>query len=167
MRTKKIILISLLSSILIVGQVTLSFIPNVELVTLLLFIYTKQFGFKFSILVSIIFTTVMGIIWGFGTWVIMYYWIWPTLILLMALALKKLKSTDQYAFLLGSLALVFGALFALEPLLLRSPELAVIYFIKGIPFYIVHICSNYIVTLTLFEPINRIVETYKNQKFAF
>ena len=46
MRTKDIVMLGMMSAILLVVQVALRFIPNVELVSLLIIIYTLVFGSK-------------------------------------------------------------------------------------------------------------------------
>lgn len=76
MKAKDIALIGLLSASITAGKLALSFIPNVEIVTLLFIVYTIVFGFKKSIFVSIVFTTTDILIWGISTWITVYYFIW-------------------------------------------------------------------------------------------
>lgn len=163
MNTRKIVLIAMLVTLLVTSQVSMSFIPNVEIVTLLLFIYTRHFGLSFTITASLIFTTILGIIWGFGTWVIMYYLIWPFYILLMYLMLPMLTNKDRTAYFLGFLGLLFGLLFSLEAMFYSSFQLAIVYYIKGLPFDIIHMISNYILCIILLDPLNRVFAIQKDK----
>lgn len=166
MNTRKIVLMAMLTTILVVSQVSMSFIPNVEIVTLLLFVYVRQFGLSFTITTSLVFSTILGIIWGFGTWVMMYYLIWPLYILLMHLMSPLLLNKDRCAYFLGFLGLLFGLLFSLEAMFYSSFQLAIVYYIKGLPFDIIHMISNYILCILLLEPINRIFTLQKDKYFA-
>lgn len=71
MSTQKLTRIALLSAILYVSKVALEFLPNVEIVTLLIIIYSLVFG-KESILIVTVFNFFELIQWGFGTWWISY-----------------------------------------------------------------------------------------------
>ena len=46
LNTKEIALMGILSALLIIGQVALGFLPNIEVVTLLVIAYTLVFGKK-------------------------------------------------------------------------------------------------------------------------
>lgn len=64
MNTKnRLVLIAFLSALLIVSKEALSFLPNIELVTLLLILYTNLLGLKTSIYITFIFTTVQALIY--------------------------------------------------------------------------------------------------------
>lgn len=63
------------------AKLSLSFIPNVELVTFLLILYTLAFGKK-VLYAAFAFVGVECLIWGMGIWVIMYLYIWPLLCVL-------------------------------------------------------------------------------------
>lgn len=109
MKAKDIALIGLLSASITAGKLALSFIPNVEIVTLLFIVYTIVFGFKKSIFVSIVFTTTDILIWGISTWITVYYFIWFLLIAITALMKEKIKSEYWYA----TLGAIFGYAFGI------------------------------------------------------
>ena len=81
MKPRDIALIALLSASITAGKFVLSFVPNVEIVTLLFIVYTVSFGLKRSLLVSVVFATTEILIYGFSTWLIGYYIVWPVLII--------------------------------------------------------------------------------------
>jgi hypothetical protein len=71
LNTKEIALMGILSALLIIGQVALGFLPNIEVVTLLVIAYTLVFGKKVFFIIYI-FVLVEGLIYGFGLWWINY-----------------------------------------------------------------------------------------------
>ena len=56
MNIRDITLIAILSASITAGKLALSFVPNVEVVTLLFIVYSIVFGVKKSIFISFIFT---------------------------------------------------------------------------------------------------------------
>ena len=81
------------------AKLSLSFIPNVELVTFLLILYTLAFGKK-VLYAAFAFVGVECLIWGMGIWVIMYLYIWP-LLCVLTLFFKKQKSAWFWAVFSG------------------------------------------------------------------
>ncbi len=165
-KTKYIVLLAMCSALLLVVQMMLSFLPNVELVTLLLFIYCERFGLRFAITSSLIFSTLMGIVWGFGSWIILYYVVWTLLVSLMAIAQKKLKNDDHIAFFLAFLGLLFGLLSSLFMMFMyQSATFALAYFLNGIMFDLVHAFSNYILALVLYNKVSQSFQSIKHTYF--
>ena len=76
---KELILFGVLAAILTISQVSLSFIPNVENVSLLITLYSLIYEKK-SMYIVVIFVMMMGLIYGFGTWWFGYLIIWLSLI---------------------------------------------------------------------------------------
>lgn len=78
------------------AKLSLSFIPNVELVTFLLILYTLAFGKK-VLYAAFAFVGVECLIWGMGIWVIMYLYIWPLLcVLTLFLKNRNLHGSGQF-----------------------------------------------------------------------
>ena len=59
------------------AKLALSFLPNIEVVTLLIALYSYTFGI-YGLLASVVFVSIEPVIYGFGTWVVSYYIYWPT-----------------------------------------------------------------------------------------
>ena len=163
MKAKDITLIALLSASLTAGKMVMSFVPNIEIVTFLFIIYTMLFGFKRTLATSFIFSTTEILIYGFGTWLLGYYIIWPMLILLTAVKRKKVKSEYGFALLAGFFGLTFGMFFAIFESVFYGIGYAIPYWIRGIPFDIVHGVSNFILMLVLFKPMMRAVGNIKEK----
>jgi energy-coupling factor transport system substrate-specific component/cob(I)alamin adenosyltransferase len=154
---KDIVLIGILSASITGGKMVLSAIPNVEIVTLLFMVYTVVFGIRRTLFVSIIFTTTEILLWGVHTWLLTYYIIWPLLILLTGLLSRFLTGDFTRAFLAGAFGLTFGMYFAIVEAMLYGLNYGFVYYIRGIPFDIIHGASNFIVVLMLFKPLERML----------
>ena len=68
----------MLTALLLVSQVALAFLPNIEVVSLLIIIYTLFFKRK-TLYIIYLFALLEGLLYGFGTWWIMYLYVWTIL----------------------------------------------------------------------------------------
>lgn len=164
LKAKDIAIIGLLSATITVGKLVLSFIPNVEIVSLLFIVYTIIFGTKHSIIISIVFSTTEIFIYGLSTWLFVYYLIWPILIIITHLVKRTIKSEYGYAIIAGLFGLSFGTFFAIAESIFYGYAYGLAYWIRGIPFDILHGVSNFIIVLILFNPVTRIM-TYVYKSF--
>ena len=67
MKTREIVIYGILSAVLLAAQVSLGFLPNIEIVTLLILVYTFVFRKKVFFIIYI-FVFLEGLIYGFGLW---------------------------------------------------------------------------------------------------
>lgn len=169
MRIKDIAILGMLSALLLGAQVGLAFLPNIELVTLLIIVYTIFLGKRTLYIISV-FILLEGFLYGFGLWWINYLYIW-FLLFFVVLFFRKHKSPIFWALLSGSYGLAFGALCAIPYLFIGSVggslrsgiHMAFAYWVSGIPFDIPHGISNFILALVLFSPLSSIFKLlYKN-----
>ncbi len=161
---KKITRIALLSAILYVSKVALEFLPNVELVSFLVIIYTLVLG-KETLLIITVFNMFEFIQWGFGVWWVSYLYVWPFLCLLVLL-LKKLARGEflVWSVVSGGFGLIFGALFALAYLPI-DPSYALAYWISGLPWDVWHGGWNFALMLALGKPVHRVLVMLKVKVF--
>lgn len=89
--------IGIMSATLSAGKFALSFLPNIEIVTLLMILYTIYFGKK-AILSAFVFTALECMLWGFGLWVIMYMYIWPLLVWIALIFREKSMHFSGHCF---------------------------------------------------------------------
>ena len=73
-----IVIIGMMTAALESAKMALSFVPNVELVTLLIILFTLVIGKRVYYAIAA-FVLVEGILYGFGIWWIMYVYMWPML----------------------------------------------------------------------------------------
>ncbi len=156
MRIKDIALIGIMSAILVAVQVTLGFLPNMELVSLLVIIYTLVFGRK-ALYIIYVFVALEGIIYGIGLWWINYLYVW-TILFIIVMLLRRQHSPYFWAGISGFYGLTFGALCAIPNLFLSGIDSAVGYWIAGIPYDILHAVGNFAVALLLFKPLYQVLD---------
>ena len=153
---KKLVLLALLAASALVIQIGLAVIPNVELVSLWFLIIALTLSFKDSMITIFVFSLLEAMVWGFGDWVIGYLWIWGVWIVLIQ-ALKSLFKQNEalWALLAAAYGFAFGGLFAIQHGLMYGFNMGVLYWLRGIPFDILHAVSNYILVLLLFKPLSQ------------
>lgn len=156
MSARKITRIALLSAILYVSKIALEFLPNVELVSLLVIVYTLILG-KETFLIVTVFNLFEFIQWGFGSWWVSYLYVWPLLVLLVLLLRKKVKEEFIiWGIVSGGFGLIFGSLFAI-PYLLVDPAYALAYWISGLTWDVWHGVWNFALMVILGKPLCRIL----------
>lgn len=157
LNSKEIVLFSILGSILFISQISLSFLPNIEIVSLLVILYTLVYGKKSMFSIGI-FILEEGIFYGFGTWWMGYVLIWPTLVLL-TLILKRWINGKFLALSIFSavFGLLFGVLYAMPYAIMGDFSFAFTYWLRGIPFDLVHMLGNYFVMIILGETVYNII----------
>lgn len=152
----QIVTIGVLSAILLVGQLGLAFLPNIEIVSTLIILYSQIYKKQvFSII--FIFVLLEGIIFGFGIWWISYLYIWNILALIV-LIFQKIDSAVLWAVISGIFGLLFGALCAIPYLISGGPGAAFAYWSAGIPYDILHCCGNFALTLILYKPLLQLLK---------
>ncbi len=156
MRIKDIALIGIMSAILVAVQVALGFLPNIELVSLLIIVYTLVFGRK-ALYIIYVFVAIEGMIYGVGLWWINYLYIW-TILFVIVMLLRKQHYTYIWAIVSGFYGLLFGALCAIPNIFISGFGSAVSYWIAGIPYDILHAAGNFVVCLLLFRPLYYVLD---------
>ncbi len=160
MPIRKLTRIALLSAILYVSKVALEFLPNVELVSLLVMIYTLVFG-KETFLIVTVFNLFELIQWGFGTWWVSYLYTWPLLCVVTLLLKKAVKEEFiVWSIVSGMFGLVFGALFAVVYIPVDIAY-ALTYWISGLPFDVWHAVWNFVLMLVLGKPLYTVLGRMK------
>jgi energy-coupling factor transport system substrate-specific component len=153
-RAKSVALISISTALLAGGKWAIAAIPNVEIVTSFLVIFSLYFGLKKSLAICFIWIAIEVLIWGAGFWVPLYFIYWPLLVLL-SWAVSKIKW-----WLTIPLAIFLTAFFA--PLSVTTDilmtggiasgvfwQLWAARWISGIWFFLIHFISNAIIVPVL------------------
>lgn len=161
LQTKDIAIIGIMSALLIAVQVGLAFLPNIELISLLIIMCTIFFGWK-TLYIIYIFALVQGFLYGFHLWWISYIYVW-TILMLITMIFRNNKSPFFWTILSGSFGLSFGALCTIPYLFIGGFPMAISYFISGIPFDVIHCVSNYIIAFLLFKPLYRLFSWIKQK----
>lgn len=154
---KQLVLNALLAGIMVISKEMLAALPNVELVTFLVIMFSLYFPLKDVIMMVCLFSTLEMLLYGVGFWTPMYYLVFSGYAVLTHLLAPWLVSPYRLAFLSGIYGLVFGLLFAI-PYALIDWHLGWAYFLNGLIFDAIHAIGNYILMLLLAEPMQRILK---------
>ena len=157
----RLCLTAMMGVLLVASKEALAFLPNVELVTLLVVLFTLTFGWSALGGVAV-FLLLEGLFYGFGFWWVMYLYIWPLLVLLTCL-LRFLKRAWQWALVAGIYGLCFGALCSLFYVTMWDFPKIISWVIAGFYFDCIHAAGNFILMLLLYTPLRRTLEALKRQ----
>lgn len=157
--TKDIAIIALAVAIIEVCKVAMTGLPNIELTSFLLIIFSLYFGKKIYFVIPV-FILIEGAIYGFGLWWIMYLYAWPLLVLVTRI-FKKNDSAVFWAVVSGVFGLLFGFLCAIPYLFMGGIHTAFSWWIAGIPWDLVHGVSNFLIMLLLYHPITKVIKKLK------
>lgn len=162
-RTSRLVFSGILAAVLFVSQVALSFLPNIEIVSFFIILYTMILGKKVFPIIYV-FVLLEGIFYGFGIWWINYLYIWSVLACIV-LIFRKQKSFVFWSIISGFFGLAFGLLCSAAYLFAGGVNAALSYWISGIPFDIVHCIGNVCVCLVLFKPMYFVLNKLAAGKF--
>lgn len=151
MRIKDIVIIGMMSAILFTVQVALSFLPNIELVSILIILFTLMLKQK-TIYIIYVFAITEGFIYGFGIWWIYYLYVW-TILYITVMIFRKKRSAYFWSIVSGLFGLSFGALCSIPYFFIGGLPTGFAYWVSGIPFDLIHGVSNFALALILFRPL--------------
>lgn len=156
LNARRLALLGILTAVLLGGQVALAALPNVEIVSLLVILYSLLLG-RQVFLIIYAFALLEGCLYGFGLWWVSYLYVW-TLLAIIALALRQAEAPALFwAILSGFFGLAFGALCALPYLVTGGIAAAISYWLAGLGFDLIHCAGNFLVCLLLFRPLYRLL----------
>ena len=155
-----ITLIALMVAVIEVCKVVLANVPNVELTSFWIILFTLYFGKRIFYAIPV-FILIEGAIYGFGLWWIMYIYAWP-LLAIAVLLLRKMNTAWDWAFVSGVFGLLFGFLCAIPYIFVCGPAGAVAWWIHGIPFDLIHGIANFVIMLTLYKPMKIVMTKTQN-----
>lgn len=138
------------------AKYVMSWMPNIEPVSLLVMLYAVVFGRKclFPVYVYVILEILF---YGIGSWAINYLYIWAILAGL-ALLLRKMEHPLGWAVLSGSFGLLFGALCAPVDFFIGGFGYAISKWASGIMYDVLHCAGNFVIALVLFVPLRTLLE---------
>lgn len=161
-KIRRLVYIALMTAMLEAVKFALNSIPNVEMVTLLVIIFTRQFGWKMTLPATLIFAFIECTYWGFGIWTVTYFYMWPLLVYLTHLN-RKADSFWTYVILAAAFGLGFGAFCSLTTLMISGVRAAFVWWIAGIPYDLIHGAANFVICLLLFRPLNNALEIMRTK----
>ncbi len=157
---KELVSMGFLSAILLIGQVGMSYLPNIEIVSLLIYIYTQVYRKKVFFIIYV-FVFLEGCIYGFGLWWFGYLYIWSVLALIVLRSGRQQTSVIMTAVILGAYGLSFGMLYALPYFIAGGWAAGFSYWVSGIPFDLLHCAGNVAVSLICYRPLRTLLGKLK------
>ncbi len=161
---RDIALIGVMTAVIVVCKEILSFLPNIELVSFWIILFTLFFRWRVLFVVPV-FVLIEGCLYGMEPWWIMYLYAWPLLALISYLN-RKQESVWFWSILSAFFGLFFGLLCAIPYAVagavnngIRSGLYAgFTWWVAGIRFDIIHCIGNFVVMLVLYHPVRRTFE---------
>lgn len=157
---RDITLMALMVAIIEVSKVALSQIPNVELTSFWIIMFTLYFGPRIFYVIPV-FILIEGAMYPFGLWWIMYLYAWP-LLAVVVLLLRKMNTAWEWSFVSGLFGLSFGFLCAIPYIFTSGFTGAFAWWVAGIPWDLVHGIANFAIMLVLYKPMKFVMSKMQN-----
>lgn len=162
--TYDITLMGLMVAMIEACKMALSGLPNVELTSFWIIMFTIFFGRKILFVIPA-FILVEGCIYGFGLWWIMYLYAWP-LLALIAWCIREKDSVWLYSIVSALFGLFFGMLCSIPYFFIGCADGGVVaglstafaWWIAGIPWDLVHCAGNFVIMLVLYKPVRTVMK---------
>lgn len=164
MKIKDLVIIGMLCAVLIAAKEALAFLPNIELASILIILYTLVFRRK-TLYIIYVFVAVEGLLYGMGLWWINYLYVW-TVLYFIARLFRKSRSPFTWAVISGGFGLGFGALCSIPYFLTGGIPSGVAYWVAGIPFDLIHGIANFCIALIVFIPFHYVMKNIKNNYYT-
>lgn len=149
---RTVALLALCTALMVAAQVSMQFLPNIELVSLLVILFTLAFRRKVLYIIYT-FAVLEGVIFGFDPWWwTTYLYIW-TILAFLTWLFRDMESPLFWAVLSGIFGLFFGALGVIPYLITGGPVMALGKLISGLLFDLVHCAGNFALCLILWKPL--------------
>lgn len=158
-------LVALMVAVIEVFKFAMMGLPNIELTSFWLILFSRNFGKKVYFVVPV-FVLLEGVVFGFNLWWISYLYTWPLLVLVARL-FRNNDSRVFWACVSAVFGLCFGALCAVPYIftgtdLQSGLTLAFNWWVAGIPWDIAHCIGNLVLMLLLYEPLGKVMTKLQN-----
>ncbi len=160
---RELALFSILGALTFAAKYVMSFLPNIEPVSLMVMLFAVVFGWK-CLYPIYLYVAMELLFFGIGLWNINYLYIW-TVLAAAAWLLRNMRAPLGWAMLSGTFGLLFGALCGIVDIFIGGFPYAVAKWISGIPFDLMHCGGNFVIALLLFLPMRQLMEKlYRKMK---
>ncbi len=159
---RQIALFGVLGALTFGAKVAMSFLPNIEPVSLMVMLFAVVFGWK-ALYPIYIYVVMEILLYGISFWNINYLYVW-TILAVLAMVIRKKKHPLWWAILSGLFGLAFGLLCSpVYMVAMGSFRYGIRWWLAGIPFDIPHAIGNFIIALLLFVPLRNFLEKLYNK----
>ena len=158
---RELALFSVLGALTFAAKYVMSFLPNIEPVSLMVMLFAVVFGKK-CLYPVYLYVAMEILFYGLGLWNVNYLYIWVVLAV-AAYFLRNMQSRLGWALLSGVYGLLFGALCGIADIFIGGIPYAISKWISGIPFDIMHCAGNFVIALLLFNPLRELTQKLYNK----
>lgn len=161
MDTKRIIMIAILTTMMLVLEQALVIIPNVQLTTLLIVLFSMHFSFKESISMIMVYVILDSLWMGAFN---LYYMLpmmmgWSFIPIMIHYVFKKPINVYYLSFFGMVMGFVYGWTFMPFNMALTGIDFKA-YILADLPFQIIMAVSNYLTILWLYQPLNQLYRDF-------
>lgn len=150
------VLFAVLGALTFAAKYVMSFLPNIEPVSLMVMLFAAVFGRKWVYPVYL-YVMLEILFYGISLWNINYLYIWA-LLAVAAYFLREMGHPLGWALLSGTFGLLFGALCGIVDVFIGGFGYAAAKWVSGIPFDLMHCAGNFVIALLLFVPLRKLIE---------
>lgn len=158
------VLFATLGAATFAAKMAMAALPNIEPVSLMVMLFAVTFGRR-AFYPICVYVTLEFLTFGLHLWSVCYLYVWAVLAL-AAWVLRNMRSALGWALLSGTFGLLFGLLCVPVELFVGGWAFALSWWVSGIPFDILHGVGNFVIALTLFNPLRRLTERLRSQNTA-
>jgi energy-coupling factor transport system substrate-specific component len=137
-------------------KVAMSYLPNIEPVSLLVMIFAVVFGKK-CLYPIYLYVLMEVLLYGIGFWNVNYFYVW-SILAVGAVCMRPLKNPVWWALLCGIFGLAFGFLCCPPYAVMGGFDYAIRWWLAGLPFDYIHGAANFVIALVLFVPLRNLLE---------
>ena len=159
---RELVLFAILGAMTFAAKYVMSFLPNIEPVSLCVMLFAAVFGKKWVYPVYL-YVLMEILFYGISLWNINYLYIWAVLAI-AAYCLRGMQSSLGWALLSGGFGLLFGALCGIVDIFIGGFSYALTRWVSGMPIDISHFAGKLDMALLLLSPIRKRLETLYQRK---
>lgn len=153
---REIVLFGILGAMTFAAKYVMSFLPNIEPVSLMVMLFAVVFGKKWVYPVYL-YVAMEILFYGINLWNINYLYVWAVLAI-TAYFLRNMRHPLAWALVSGVFGLLFGALCGIVDVFIGGFSYAAAKWVSGIPFDISHCAGNFLIALAMFVPLRNLLE---------
>ncbi len=158
---REIALFGMLGALTFGAKVAMSYLPNIEPVSLFVMLFAVVFGIK-CLYPIYLYVILEILIYGIGTWNLNYLYIWAILAM-AAYFMRNLKHPIWWALLSGLFGMSFGLLCAPVDFLLGDIGYVIAKWVSGLSFDVTHAIGNFVIALLAFVPLRKLLTKLYNK----
>ena len=152
---REVVLFGVLGALTFAAKYVMSFLPNIEPVSLMVMLFAVTFGIK-ALFPIYLYVGMEILFFGLGLWNFNYLYIWAILAVI-AWFVRRMEHPLGWAMLSGVYGLLFGLLCAPVDAVIGGFAYAGAKWVSGIPFDLAHCGGNFVMALLLFNPMRKLL----------